>query len=195
MTDAQAPTRDNLRAVMAALPAGIPYVHHGRDRAGLDCIGLVFLVFREVGLSIDHLDVPYSELDAHRPHRFRVILTQLDKAFDRLHPADGLVDGDVVLVRNDGRDANHLGVYCDGRVWHMSGRSLRPLPLYRVRAHVAATFRHRELTECPSQSPSSSRPWSAASPPPPPPSSPAPRSVGRPCWSPPPSAPGSAPCP
>lgn len=134
-----------MRRVMESLAHPVPYVHHGRSPQGLDCIGLIFWVYRQIGLSIDHLDVPYSENDAHRPTRVRQILRQLAKTFDRLHPFDPLLDGDVVLIRNDGKDANHLGLFMEGRLWHMSGKSIAPIALYRIAAHIDAAFRHRAL--------------------------------------------------
>ena len=36
---------------------GVPYLHQGRNRNGLDCIGLVLAVAKDLGMEID--DTPY----------------------------------------------------------------------------------------------------------------------------------------
>ena len=40
---------------------GIPYRHGGRDRKGLDCLGLVHLFYRELGIKVpDNDGQPYA---------------------------------------------------------------------------------------------------------------------------------------
>lgn len=41
---------------------GIPYRHGGRDRKGLDCVGLVYLFYQELGIKLPDSDgQPYAD--------------------------------------------------------------------------------------------------------------------------------------
>jgi cell wall-associated NlpC family hydrolase len=122
--------------------AGVPWVHHGRKlEEGLDCGGFVAEVFRYAGLPIDDLDIPYSQADTTRAHRFRAAVGQLAKRFDKVDEGRP-EDGDVMVVRN----ATHLGVYHDGHLYHFSHQGLRKAPWHLIQINVTQTFRHRALS-------------------------------------------------
>jgi len=98
---------------------GIPYVAHGREYAGADCWGILFLFYR------DMLGTPvpaYSaEMDA-REFRHRdigpLIAEEREKNWRQV---DTPVFGDCVLMRA-GRHDSHVGVFLgQGRMLHSEG--------------------------------------------------------------------------
>lgn len=89
---------------------GVPFRHQGRDRHGLDCLGLLVCVARDCGLRKDGaLLSDWDETDyGHTPDAWRLWngLHQL------LQPVEFRQPGDVVLMRIDGA-AQHLGLVGD----------------------------------------------------------------------------------
>lgn len=102
----------------------VPFVHHGRDPyVGLDCLGFVFWLYREVGVSLDHLDQPYGNRDMRRSSRERVIALKMEREFIRVHPLGPFQDGDLVMLgQPDSRI--HLGVIIGDRLYQMKSTGL-----------------------------------------------------------------------
>jgi len=89
---------------------GIPYVHNGRDNAGVDCYGLVWLVEKEVY----NKDLPNLGLLPNKisPDLFTDNLP-LVNATEVFTPEDG----DIVLLFRHGQPY-HVGVYWRAGILH-----------------------------------------------------------------------------
>lgn len=95
---------------------GIPYVERGRDRDGVDCYGLVFLIYREVlGIELPRYEgaPDWRELEA--------VEAMLD---DRLTewievPKRDVRFGDVIVTRYQGR--RHIGISLGGSSYFHAG--------------------------------------------------------------------------
>ena len=93
---------------------GIPYRHGGRDRKGLDCLGLVHLFYRELGIKVpDNDGQPYAN-DWYKkdPERLLRVLLQFGKPVNL--PAEPLQPLDLVYFRMGGA-ITHAGVMIDHR--------------------------------------------------------------------------------
>ena len=98
---------------------GIPYRHGGRDRKGLDCLGLVHLFYRELGIKVpDNDGQPYAN-DWYKkdPERLLRGLLQVGKPVNL--PAEPLQPLDLVYFRMGGA-ITHAGVMIDHRSSSMS---------------------------------------------------------------------------
>jgi cell wall-associated NlpC family hydrolase len=90
---------------------GVRFRHAGRDRGGVDCVGLAIVVARETGL-----DVP--EPAAYSRHV--VPETLLAGLLEHTAPVaqEEMVAGDLLLFKVRGQ-AQHVGIYAgDGRMVH-----------------------------------------------------------------------------
>ena len=76
---------------------GIPYVHLGRTMQGLDCYGLIILVYRDLGVELVDSE-NYDKSKSYQEEWKRVDSPQLF---------------DVVLFRIVKGVANHAGIYLD----------------------------------------------------------------------------------
>jgi len=107
---------------------GLPYRDRGRDRDGLDCFGLLRLVYREaLGIDLPSYAEDYVTA-ADRREVAGLISGQLDP-WDRIEEG-AEIPGDALLMRN-GRFAQHVGVVVPRRrVLHieMSGVTSRIEP-------------------------------------------------------------------
>jgi hypothetical protein len=92
--------------------SGVRFMHQGRSVAGLDCLGLLVLTARTLGLSfggnaVDTLDIPNY---GTRPdvvllkHKLDTHLTAI--------PLDAVSEGDVVVLKVDGLP-QHLALITD----------------------------------------------------------------------------------
>jgi cell wall-associated NlpC family hydrolase len=85
---------------------GVPWVHQGRSRAGVDCVGLLVCAARELGLAAGAVDVQDY---ARQPHGGRL----REMAEQHLVPSGyPLQPGHVVLMRFDGEE-QHIGLIGD----------------------------------------------------------------------------------
>lgn len=86
---------------------GVPFVHQGRSRLGLDCLGLLVRVAQDCDLRLD--GAPVWQRDeggyGHYPDADH-LRAQLEAV---LQSAEALAEGCVVLMQHDGT-ARHLGV-------------------------------------------------------------------------------------
>ncbi|MEO5341102.1 MAG: C40 family peptidase [Magnetococcus sp. MYC-9] len=86
---------------------GLPYQAHGRDRGGVDCWGLLFLVYREqFAVSIPSYDGLYVD-PAERADNAALLTGHADR--DRWHRVSAAQEGDGVLLRVAGYPC-HVGV-------------------------------------------------------------------------------------
>lgn len=102
---------------------GIPYAHGGRTRAGLDCLGLVWLVLRDHGVR-----VPDGDGRPYTPDWFKVDPGRYLRgllAHGEAAPLDDLRPMDLVYFRMGGA-VSHAGVMVDSEcfIHVLEGRSV-----------------------------------------------------------------------
>ncbi|NLM37457.1 MAG: C40 family peptidase [Firmicutes bacterium] len=93
---------------------GIPYRHGGRDREGLDCVGLAHLFYRELGIKVPDSDGRPYPTDWYKkdPERLLQGLLKVGRAVDlKTEPLQPL---DLVYFRMGGA-ITHAGVMVDQR--------------------------------------------------------------------------------
>lgn len=93
---------------------GIPFQLHGRDRSGIDCWGLVCLVYREsFGVDLPSFGDRYGrELTQDERTHIAAIVRGESQTWRRVEAGEERC-GDVVLFRALGSDS-HLGVVVNG---------------------------------------------------------------------------------
>ncbi len=138
-------------AALARVPRGVPRVHHGRDAAGLDCVGLFFLLYRLAGRPVDEVDGDYPPADEMTNADVERFVSRCLGRFEVLPPrgyhADRLVPGDVIVMRGDRRGTdNHVGVYVGGRRVATMTNRLRAVPASRVMPWARWVLRLRPTT-------------------------------------------------
>lgn len=130
-------TRDQIVATARSY-LGVRYHHQGRNRAGLDCIGLVLVVGWDLGLTALDYDGYGTTPDG------AMMRAELEKHMRRIPVAEAL-PGDVLLMRWE-RDPRHLAIVtemADGPgIIHAHNRKSN----YGVVEHVIdATWRARAV--------------------------------------------------
>lgn len=85
---------------------GLPFAHQGRGPGGIDCVGLIIVTGRIIGVGLHWPEMPYQRFP---PEDYvRAVLKEY------LVPLRGSPEpGDVALLRWR-RTANHLAVVADG---------------------------------------------------------------------------------
>jgi len=117
---------------------GIPYRFRGRDKTGIDCLGLVWLYLKERGIFIPDTDgLPMVE-EVQTDYMERV-LTSLDKVAARV---DTPQSDDIVVMKLPG-GYTHLGVMADNHnMLHvLLDRPSALVPVRKYRSRIAAIFR------------------------------------------------------
>ncbi|MBM3210609.1 NlpC/P60 family protein [Candidatus Poribacteria bacterium] len=85
---------------------GIPYKHQGRDMNGLDCWGLIKLVYKEnLGIEIWDINADYSEDWCWEGKDY--FIENYQKQWERVKNPSIF---DVVLINNGRGTSNHAGV-------------------------------------------------------------------------------------
>lgn len=84
---------------------GVPFRHRGRTPAGLDCAGLVWRAYADLGLVL-----PDVRIYGREPHR-NGLVNAVERAFGVQVERDP-IPGDVLLFRFD-REPHHLGIAGD----------------------------------------------------------------------------------
>ena len=134
--------KPNFKAALNRIPFSTPWTSHGRDPAkGLDCLGLVLLVYRYAGVPQDDLDVPYGKSDQNKPHRVPLIIRQLERRFWRVptaFPAE-CEDGDILVVGQEKH--NHVGIVADGCFVEQTVRRVKVTRLSILWPEVTAVYR------------------------------------------------------
>lgn len=86
---------------------GAPYKHRGRDLAGLDCWGLVILVYRDLG--IDILDIKdYEEGWACKGKNYF-----FEHYYEKWQKVSGPGFLDILLFKNGRGTPYHAGIYLE----------------------------------------------------------------------------------
>ncbi len=107
----------------------IPYLKRGRTKAGCDCYGFVRLVLEDAGYSLPLYDFQGcgGELAAGI-EEFELSAVQSPGNYDI-----------VYLVSNKNRE--HIGVYINGSVWHMTRHGVNSRPWKRIQGQVKGVYR------------------------------------------------------
>ncbi|MFC0677532.1 NlpC/P60 family protein [Lysobacter korlensis] len=109
---------------------GVPFVHQGRTRRGLDCIGLLELALHDAGMG-HYAAHPANRTDYGRdPHR-GLLEQRLREIFGE--PVADMRPGDVVALRYAG-PIRHVGLIGD----HQHG-----LSLIHTDSHLGRVTEHR----------------------------------------------------
>lgn len=112
---------------------GVPFKHHGRSRRGLDCAGLLYVVYNElIGVHADFLNYPNQ---IRSGLIFRVIR---DYAI-RIKPQEA-GPGDLILMNFAGVSM-HLGIVTDHGIIHSDSCNKRVLEHSFDRTHVLGNGR------------------------------------------------------
>ncbi len=85
---------------------GIPYKHMGRDKSGLDCWGLVKLIYKDI------LNITLWDIGEEYPENWSfkgkdLFMENYQKQWQCVTKTQAW---DVVLLRNGGRVVNHAGI-------------------------------------------------------------------------------------
>jgi cell wall-associated NlpC family hydrolase len=126
---------------------GLPWLERGRDRAGIDCWGLLALVYAErLGITL-----PSYRDDYQTTADTEAIAGLIDDHMDpwMLIPAGGEREGDGLLMSVSGRP-RHVGVVvAPGLVLHIErgcGSLIENYRSARLRRRVVGFYRHRNLS-------------------------------------------------
>lgn len=118
---------------------GVPWHHQGRNRFGMDCLGLVVAVAKDLGLqhivAADRTDYPLGEHPTLKP--------TLESVFQPV-PVALAGPGDVVLVYFEHR-AMHLGILSDKGIIHstMRTRKIVEQPLHSMwKSRILGAYRY-----------------------------------------------------
>lgn len=99
---------------------GVPYVHQGRTRYGVDCIGLILCVRNHV----DPWIALEREVRNYARHPRDGLL--LDRVRANCMQLDGPEDGAMILVRWPKTEhPSHVGIYAGGNIIHAYQRARR----------------------------------------------------------------------
>ncbi len=122
---------------------GIPWLAKGRDRSGIDCVGLALLAQRELYGREYAFPFDYDPETGDE----RVLLDWLDCIADE---ADAPRDGDLVVYRMPGADGvtrHHIGTVVDEALLHIyPGKTSRKVKIRMKR--IYKIYRAREVEIC-----------------------------------------------
>ncbi|HHY12112.1 MAG TPA: C40 family peptidase [Firmicutes bacterium] len=117
---------------------GIPYKFKGRDRNGIDCLGLVWLYLREKGIFIPDDDGLPMLAEAQSDYQNRVL-----KALDKVARRVAAPQADDIVVMWLPGGYTHMGVMADNQnMLHvLLDRPSALVPVRRYRNRILAIFR------------------------------------------------------
>ncbi len=107
----------------------IPYLKHGRTVDGADCYGFVRIVLQEAGIVLPAYDFKGcgGELEAGI-EAFRAVEVENPENFNLVY---------LVTYKNQ----EHIGVYLDGSVWHMTPAGVLSKKWKRIKGQVKGVYR------------------------------------------------------
>lgn len=119
---------------------GIPFKFTGRDRRGVDCLGLVWAYLRYRGIRIPDTDGLPMEAD-HQPDYLKRAIDGLARCCDSVESPQ---PNDIILMRLPG-GYTHLGVMVDAdNMLHvLKDRPSGVEPILKYKRRVVAIFRPR----------------------------------------------------
>ena len=88
---------------------GIPFKAGGRDRDGLDCWGLVRLVYRErLGVDLPAYDGVFSDTDPETMRQVGSLMAEQSRQWQQVQQMQPM---DVLLIRVNGGVPSHVALY------------------------------------------------------------------------------------
>lgn len=115
---------------------GVPFVHQGRSKRGVDCVGLLVCVAQDLGIPVSD-DLQYG-LNPDPVH----LRAKLAENLDPIAMTD-VLPGDVYLMRFD-KDATHVAIVTDRGIIHALS-TVRGVVEHRLdaawRARIRAAWR------------------------------------------------------
>jgi len=109
-----------------------PYHHQGRNRAGMDCVGLVIAVANDIGYPMTNVNYAYEQIP--NPD---VLYHGLDANFKRVvHPEPG----DILVMRFD-EEPQHTAIYTGSTIIHAYEKAGRVVEHRYSNAWRARTMR------------------------------------------------------
>lgn len=121
---------------------GIPFVFKGRDKRGVDCLGLVWAYLRSRGIRIPDTDGIPMQYDK-QPDYLQRAMGALSSFCDRVMSPE---PNDIIVMRLPG-GYTHLGVMVDqDNMLHvLKDRPSGLEPVLKYRRRVVAAFRPRAI--------------------------------------------------
>lgn len=126
---------------------GLPFVERGRDREGVDCWGLLRLVYAECfGIVLPSFSEAYATVEDGEALA-GLIGGNLSPWREIQPPTVRLGDGVLMML---GGLPRHIGIYAGrGLVLHIersSGSILEPVASPKLRRRICGYFRHKGIT-------------------------------------------------
>jgi cell wall-associated NlpC family hydrolase len=120
---------------------GIPFSFKGRDKRGVDCLGLVWLYLRSKGIHLPDTDGLPMEQDLQSDYLDRAIA-----ALSRVCEAVAYPEEDDIILMKLPGGYTHLGVMVDdARMLHvLKDRPSGLEPVMKYRRRVVAIFRPKQ---------------------------------------------------
>lgn len=107
---------------------GVPFRFGGRDKSGVDCVGLVIVFYRLLGIDLSAVDVPCSS-SLENPYTVDfckaypqiicdgIVRAQSIGLFRPVEDANRLQNGDILFAPPN--TPVHLGIWISGKVLHI----------------------------------------------------------------------------
>jgi hypothetical protein len=125
----------------------VRFVHQGRSREGLDCLGLLIATAREAGLDFEAM--PVTEIDVptygRRPDT-QFLKAQLDRFLTPILPS-ALAPADIVLLKVEG-SPQHLAIISDYPMAGELGMIHAYAPAHKVVEHRYDAIWRRNTYAC-----------------------------------------------
>lgn len=115
-----------------------PWLHQGRSKLGVDCVGLIVCVFKDCGITVEDYTkyhrTPHSEdmLDILNRHLEKKRLSELEK-------------GDIITIRIRGA-IQHVAIYNNDTIIHADNRAGKVLEIPmtgRLRERIIAAHTYK----------------------------------------------------
>lgn len=125
---------------------GLPFKEHGRDKSGLDCWGLVRLIYaQQFGIMLPSLVERYDSTLPRNALQLGALVTDIAKTDWIQIPQGQEREGDVIVLRYN-RHPMHVGVVVDkGYMIHVEQGTDAAICCYdslRFRRSVTGLYRH-----------------------------------------------------
>ena len=121
---------------------GLPYKNMGRDRSGLDCWGLIKIVYKEI-LGIELWDIGEAYPDDWSFKGKDLFMENYQRQWENVDEPQAW---DVVLLQNGGTVVNHAGIVLNKKTFihcTKAGVALGGLRERPWRSYVAGFYRYK----------------------------------------------------
>jgi cell wall-associated NlpC family hydrolase len=91
---------------------GVPYLHKGRDLKGLDCWGLIILVYKDLDMTVLDFDIDYDQNWSFKKENY--FIENYHKQWVKIEVPETPKLFDVVLFNSRNGIPNHAGIVMNG---------------------------------------------------------------------------------